>query len=153
MKVYAGRLRPDFLTRLRKEGYRRRDRKNRSIDWCKVGLKSRVSFPSGHSTTAFACFTPISFYVAHCIKLCKRNRRDVLFSPYIKLIIVLLPLTVPIMVAISRTRDYRHNFDDILAGTCIGVACAFFTSFVYFRVNTITGRFVPVSTNLNRQAN
>ena len=42
---------------------------------------------------------------------------------------VLLPLILAGLVAVSRTRDYRHNFSDILGGSLIGI---FFAIALYF---------------------
>lgn len=34
------------------------------------------------------------------------------------------------IIACTRTRDYWHNFSDILGGTFIGSACAIFVVFI-----------------------
>ena len=45
--------------------------------------------------------------------------------------IFLIPALIAALVSISRLVDYRHHWDDILAGSLIGCAAAF-TGFFYF---------------------
>lgn len=47
--------------------------------------------------------------------------------------LLLLPLILPITVAISRTTDYRHNFDDILAGSICGSVLGVLSVVISFR--------------------
>lgn len=35
--------------------------------------------------------------------------------------VVIAPFIIAGVIAISRTRDYHHNFDDIVAGSLIGI--------------------------------
>ena len=49
-----------------------------------------------------------------------------------KLLITVLPIFLAFLVAISRTRDYRHNFSDVLAGMIIGVFSAVFGYFLHY---------------------
>eukprot|EP01107_Rhizomastix_libera_P002609 TRINITY_DN1454_c0_g1_i2.p1 TRINITY_DN1454_c0_g1~~TRINITY_DN1454_c0_g1_i2.p1 ORF type:complete len:220 (-),score=46.37 TRINITY_DN1454_c0_g1_i2:67-726(-) len=100
-KLMAGRPRPDFLDRL--------DENNDDI-W--------QSFPSGHSSFAFATM----LYTAQLIagKL-KTYSTDGAFWKYV--ITFLFPLA-SFMVAISRTRDYHHHFSDILGGSVVGIVCS-----------------------------
>lgn len=46
-----------------------------------------------------------------------------------QVVLALLPPFAAGFVAVSRTRDYKHNFSDILAGAVIG---SMLTIFVYF---------------------
>lgn len=119
-KVFAGRLRPDFLSRLRRAGY---NASSTGVDWCALGDDNKVvrdgraSFPSGHSSTAFAGFALFSLFLA-------TQMRVVPSGSYGRLLLALLVWIFPFLVAISRTRDYRHNYDDIAVGGLIGVATA-----------------------------
>ncbi|KPI83231.1 putative phosphatidic acid phosphatase [Leptomonas seymouri] len=135
VKVYAGRLRPDFLSRLRREGY---SETSVGVDWCEVGKGGRVSFPSGHSAISFAAFVPFSFYVMHTLHVFRRS--GVLLW---RIVVGLLPQILPITVAVSRTRDYRHNYDDILAGSLIGIASALMALGTNLMVNEKTGQLMP----------
>jgi hypothetical protein len=36
----------------------------------------------------------------------------------------IVTLTLPFIVAVSRTRDYRHHYADVLCGSLIGIAAA-----------------------------
>ncbi|KPA78500.1 putative Phosphatidic acid phosphatase [Leptomonas pyrrhocoris] len=135
VKVYAGRLRPDFLSRLRREGY---TAGSVEVDWCAVGRGGRVSFPSGHSAISFAAFVPFSFYVLHTLRVFHRSGASLW-----RVVVGLLPQILPITVAVSRTRDYRHNFDDILAGSLIGIASALIALGANLVVNGKTGQLIP----------
>lgn len=64
------------------------------------------SFPSGHSTTAFACFIGISFLVRQW---------------YLKLILLL----VAVLVGYSRVYIAVHFPVDVIAGSLIGVLSSF----------------------------
>ncbi|KAK7197953.1 phosphatidic acid phosphatase protein-like protein [Novymonas esmeraldas] len=129
LKVYAGRLRPDYLSRLKTAGYTSADKKlpDPQTDltfFCGLmaehpALKEgRLSFPSGHSSTSFAVFTIVSlFFVAHLRPFARH-------ASFARLMVCLLPLAVSTMCAVSRTRDNKHHFSDIIAGSLIGIASA-----------------------------
>ena len=63
-----------------------------------------LSFPSGHSTTAFAMFILVAAYVP------SRWRA--------------LPITGAVIVAVARLYYGEHNFLDVLAGAAMGTAFA-----------------------------
>jgi membrane-associated phospholipid phosphatase len=135
IKVYAGRLRPDFLARLRREGY---NETSTGVDWCAAGKGGRVSFPSGHSAISFAAFVPFTFYVLHMLRVFRRGG-----VPLWRIVLGLVPQILPITVAVSRTRDYRHNFDDVLAGSLIGIACALIAVRANLVVKGKSGELMP----------
>lgn len=135
IKVYAGRLRPDFLARLRREGL---SEASVDVDWCAAGKGGRVSFPSGHSAISFAAFVPFSFYVLHNLGVFRRSGVSLWC-----IVVGLLPQILPITVAVSRTRDNRHNFDDILAGSLIGIASALIALGANWATNHKSGQLVP----------
>jgi len=65
LKVFAGRLRPDFLGRLTRAGYNR-DSKVDFCDptrWTRETRDGRLSFPSGHSSTTFGAIVPFSMFL------------------------------------------------------------------------------------------
>lgn len=66
------------------------------------------SFPSGHSSWSFAGLGFLSWYLAGKIKAFDRR------GHVAKLCIVLLPLLLATMVAISRVDDYWHHWQDVL---------------------------------------
>lgn len=119
-KVYAGRLRPDFLSRLTAEGFSN----DGSFDSmaptgavCRAAKEGRLSFPSGHAGTIFSGYVPPVIYLMGLTRQLYRG------DGYWVLSLCLLPLILPITVSVSRTLDYRHNFDDVLCGSLVGIAC------------------------------
>lgn len=118
LKLYAGRLRPDFLARMEALGVTAQTVGNFTHDeLCDMAREGRLSFPSGHSGTIFAGFVSPSLYLLGLFRTLRGGS-------YWPAMIAMLPLILPITVAVSRTRDYRHNFDDILAGSVVGAASA-----------------------------
>lgn len=126
-KLYAGRLRPDFIARLAREGITQANVASFThSQLCHAARNGRLSFPSGHSGTAFAGFVPPCLYLMGLMRTLKGGR--VWLAT-----IALLPLILPVAIAISRTVDYRHNFDDILTGSICGALCGIFAVLVSFR--------------------
>ncbi|KAJ6619888.1 phosphatidic acid phosphatase type 2/haloperoxidase [Mycena sp. CBHHK59/15] len=115
LKNRVGRLRPDFLARCK---------------WDKVAMKckgktadildGRRSFPSGHSTAAFAGMTFLSFWLAgqtaawcfHAPVPAASFRSSRLW----RFLLSLLPLCWATFVAVTRLEDYRHHKEDVIAG-------------------------------------
>ncbi|KAG0515121.1 hypothetical protein BDA96_10G252100 [Sorghum bicolor] len=73
------------------------------------------SFPSGHSSGCFSGLGFLSWYLAGKIKAFDRG------GHVAKLCIVLLPLLLATMVAVSRVSDYWHHWQDVFAGGVLGV--------------------------------
>ncbi|CBZ25808.1 phosphatidic acid phosphatase protein-like protein [Leishmania mexicana MHOM/GT/2001/U1103] len=138
LKLYAGRLRPDYLSRLKAAGYTSSmshlpDPQTNPDYYCALmdahpALKEgRLSFPSGHSSTSFAVCTVLSlFFVAHLRPFARH-------ASFTRLIICLLPISVSLVCAVSRTRDNKHHFSDIVAGSLIGAVSAFLSFHGTFR--------------------
>ncbi|CCW64725.1 unnamed protein product [Phytomonas sp. EM1] len=138
LKLYAGRLRPDYLARLAEANYSKKsgspDPKTEMQFYCQLMHTSstlrdgRMSFPSGHSSSYFAVFTIMSFFLfAHLRPFARQGS-------FIRLLIALSPLSVAFICAVSRTRDHKHNFSDISVGSVLGVACAILAFSTSFRV-------------------
>ncbi|KPA78499.1 hypothetical protein ABB37_06112 [Leptomonas pyrrhocoris] len=128
-KVYAGRLRPDFLARLAKEGITEANVASFSHDQlCRAARNGRLSFPSGHSGASFAGYVPPCLYLMGLMRTL--NGGKVWLAT-----IALFPLILPVAVAVSRTVDYRHNFDDIFVGSVCGTLCGIFAVLISFRVS------------------
>jgi len=112
LKVYAGRYRPDWISTF-------------SADNDNEG---RFSFPSGHSSNAFASMIWLTLYLLgkyrafHPVQTVGFTGSALLSSP----------IAVAFFVAVSRTRDYKHNFSDITAGALLGVLVAYFVYFLYY---------------------
>ncbi|KAK7196803.1 PAP2 superfamily [Novymonas esmeraldas] len=129
-KLYAGRLRPDFLSRLARDGITETSWAAMShAAQCRTAREGRLSFPSGHSGTAFSGYVPPCMYLMGLFRALNGGRLWLVT-------IALLPLILPITIAVSRTNDYRHNFDDILAGSICGALCGVFAVVLCFRPST-----------------
>jgi len=150
LKNFVGRLRPNFFAMCNYKGYRDALSGNDtlylslttagavgSLDHCwetdiaKIH-EAQYSFPSGHASFAFAGLTFLTFFLFHVapryFKL--MNSKSVIrFLPF-KITILLVLFISAAVIAGTRTRDYWHNFDDILAGSVIGFACASFAFWV-----------------------
>ncbi|EJD08574.1 lipid phosphate phosphatase 1 [Fomitiporia mediterranea MF3/22] len=124
LKNRVGRLRPDFLTRCKwGEAVNHCTGKFNDI------LDGRKSFPSGHSSTAFATMTFLFLWLsAHTVAwtfsaaLPPRNPW-IVTSRMGRVFITLLPLIFATWVALSRLEDYRHHKEDVIVGGLIGILC------------------------------
>ncbi|CAD2222253.1 phosphatidic acid phosphatase [Angomonas deanei] len=126
-KVYAGRLRPHFIALLAEEGITQENFSSFTHDQiCDAAREGRLSFPSGHSGTAFSGFVPPCLYLLGLFRVLKGGR-------FWLATIAMLPLILPITVAVSRTLDYHHNFDDIVTGSMIGAVCGVLAVALSFR--------------------
>lgn len=136
MKLYAGRIRPDFLSRLESIGIA----PGPGIQFhCELMSNSfiregRLSFPSGHSSTSFAAMIPFSVFMMH-------HLRPWLKGCIIRMVACILPLYISFIVAVSRTRDNRHHFSDILAGSLIGTFAAIGAFWINLRYSPADGYF------------
>jgi len=81
---------------------------------------SLESFPSGHSTAAFAGFVFLFLYLNGKLKLWS-NYHPAMW----KMVAVYAPLLGAVLIAGSLTIDEFHHWYDVLAGAIIGTICAF----------------------------
>ncbi|OUM57600.1 hypothetical protein PIROE2DRAFT_17361 [Piromyces sp. E2] len=145
-KNFAGRYRPDFLAYcdvdfkkveqqflyyqnitggISLDHYGPRKLFNTTI--CR-GERSKIeseqkSFPSGHSSFAFVTMTYLTLYLAGQLRIFEGKGRAW------KCFIVTIPLFFASYVPFSRLMNYRHHWQDVLAGSLIGI---FFGVVVYY---------------------
>ncbi|KZL82617.1 pap2 superfamily protein [Colletotrichum incanum] len=96
-----------------------------SVDICTqpdpIKLKNAMtSFPSGHSTAAFAAYVYLFLYLNSKLKVWA-DYRPALW----KIALTFAPLLGALLIACSLTIDQAHNWYDIVAGSAIGIAVAF----------------------------
>ncbi|GAW01546.1 lipid transport protein [Lentinula edodes] len=76
------------------------------------------SFPSGHSSLSFAGLGFLAFYVAGKLHLFDHK------GHIGKVWLFLAPFSGAALVAISRTMDYRHHWQDVFIGSILGTVMA-----------------------------
>ncbi len=81
---------------------------------------ARKSFPSGHSSLAFACFVYLGLYMGMRMRITNPSTG----FKSAKFLVLCIPVSIASFVAVSRVLDYHHNYDDIVAGSVLGAAFA-----------------------------
>ncbi|KAF8212383.1 PAP2-domain-containing protein [Mycena galopus ATCC 62051] len=89
-------------------------------------LDGFMSFPSGHSSLSFAGLGFLAFYLAG--KLHLFDHRGYAAKAWISLV----PLSGAALVAISRTMDNRHHWQDVLVGSLLGSVVSYFSYRQYY---------------------
>ncbi|RYP78018.1 hypothetical protein DL769_003290 [Monosporascus sp. CRB-8-3] len=78
------------------------------------------SFPSGHTTAAFAGFVYLYLYLNAKLKVFANYH-----APMWKLVVLYVPILVATLIGGALTVDKFHNWYDVFAGAVIGTAMAF----------------------------
>ncbi|KAM0874450.1 hypothetical protein ACQ4PT_037432 [Festuca glaucescens] len=129
IKDGVGRPRPDFFWRCFPDGKDVYDNVTTGV-LCH-GEKSVIkeghkSFPSGHSSWSFAGLGFLAWYLTGKIAVFDRK------GHIAKLCIMVLPLLTAALVAVSRVDDYWHHWQDVFAGSIIGLTVASFCYLQFF---------------------
>ncbi|KAL8666912.1 MAG: hypothetical protein Q9202_001152 [Teloschistes flavicans] len=84
------------------------------------------SFPSGHSSFAFAGLGYLSLFLAGQLHVfCAR-------TDLLRVILALVPAICAAMISISRCEDYRHDVYDVTIGSILGMSLAYFSYRRYY---------------------
>lgn len=129
IKDGVGRPRPNFFWRCFPDGVPKYDNITRGVlcdGVASVIKEGHKSFPSGHSSWSFAGLGFLSWYLAGKVKAFDRR------GHVAKLCVVLLPLLLAAMVAVSRVDDYWHHWQDVFAGGILGLVVASFCYLQFF---------------------
>lgn len=112
LKRSVGRLRPDFLDRcdLQPDGSCGGDPEEIR--------RGRESFPSGHTSFAFAGGTFLSLYLWGKLRPFRTG------GALWKVLVILSPMAAATLVGLSRIWDHRHRWEDVAAGAALGAGFA-----------------------------
>ncbi|KPU75513.1 uncharacterized protein Dana_GF11605, isoform B [Drosophila ananassae] len=136
LKITVGRPRPDYFYRCFPDGVMVLNNHTEMgwdasiLDFNCTGIPSEInegrkSFPSGHSSFAFASFGFIAYYVGAKLHAFDARGRGHTW----RLCLSVIPLMIALMVAVSRTCDYHHHWQDVTFGGIIGL----FAGYVSYR--------------------
>ncbi|KAJ3864047.1 phosphatidic acid phosphatase type 2/haloperoxidase [Lentinula novae-zelandiae] len=103
------------------------------------------SFPSGHSSMSFAGLGFLAFYLAG--KLHMFDRKGHVGKAWISL----TPFAGAALVAISRTMDYRHHWQDVVVGSLLGTVMAYFSYRQYFPSLAVDICHLPHAPRITRE--
>ncbi|WWC91455.1 uncharacterized protein L201_006401 [Kwoniella dendrophila CBS 6074] len=84
------------------------------------------SFPSGHSSFAWSGMWYLILYLAAKMRI--NHRSGYTYKSWL----LLAPLSCASLITISRTMDYRHHATDVIAGSLIGIAGAWYAYRQYY---------------------
>ncbi|KAI9261469.1 phosphatidic acid phosphatase type 2/haloperoxidase [Phascolomyces articulosus] len=122
IKITVGRPRPDFIDRCQPpEGAADPPFGLSNYTICTSPLDTHEmtdgfkSFPSGHSSFSFAGLVYLAMFIAG--KMQMFDERGHTYKGFI----FAFPFIGALLVAISRTQDYRHHWQDVFIGALLGI--------------------------------
>ncbi|CAE1300903.1 DPP1 [Acanthosepion pharaonis] len=119
IKVIVGRPRPDFFWRCFPNGVYVENME--CTGHREKIIEGRKSFPSGHSTIAFSGLGYTTFYLLGKLHCFNQNGRGYLW----RLLVSFVPVFLALIVALSRTCDYHHHWQDVTIGSLLGLSVAY----------------------------
>ena len=129
LKVNIGRFRPDFMARCNLNTNQTVIPADLIFTVCNNTAKrvreGMLSFPSGHSSSAFASAITVSLFIV-CFTF--QNKR---FIP-VRLFLAACPLLFALVVATTRIQCNAHHPTDVIAGIVIGTFTSLITFVLYF---------------------
>ncbi|KAI8063286.1 phosphatidic acid phosphatase type 2/haloperoxidase [Gongronella butleri] len=141
IKNVTGRPRPDLLSRCQPPpnvSVPQYELANYTI--CTVAADTSImkdafrSFPSGHSAYSFAGLGFLSLFLSGKLFLFDRHG-----NAY-KAMVFWVPLFGAFLIAMTRVRDYRHHYTDVLIGGILGYLTAVFSYHMYYPPLTHLGK-------------
>jgi len=144
MKRFTGRPRPNFFAYCDYKGYREALTSGNFSQYDAATLMGRPilasacissdndprhSFPSGHASFSMCSLLFLALFWGGIAELQQDHRMW-------KMFVCVVPILMAWVVAGTRTRDYYHNFEDILAGVVIGSLSAIACFVVNFNVRS-----------------
>ncbi|RZC41036.1 phosphatidate phosphatase PPAPDC1A [Asbolus verrucosus] len=130
MKVVIGRPRPDFYFRCFPNGIG--DDYTKCTGTRRNYLDGRKSFPSGHSSFAFTSMVFMSVYMARKFHLFDKSKKGHSWQ----LCVCVIPIFIATLIAVSRTCDYHHHYEDIIGGALLGSTISCLCYRLYFPSTT-----------------
>lgn len=123
IKLSVGRPRPDFFYRCFPNGKITKDL--HCLGDVREIMEGRKSFPSGHSSFAFASLGFLSIWIYGKLKL---NWRGIVA----RLFCCVPPILTATIIAGSRVYDNHHHWEDVLVGSVIGSFSSYFCYSYYY---------------------
>jgi len=146
VKITVGRPRPDLISRCQPLAG---SQDNESWGFSNYTICTQTdmqilkdgfrSFPSGHSSTSFAGLGFLTFYLIGKLQLW--NKCGYTWKAWLALV----PVMTAVMVAISRTMDYRHHWEDVVVGSALGMTLGYFSYRQFFPSLTDPASHQPFS--------